>query len=150
MDPLKWSESYSVGHSDIDQQHKQLFDVFSRLVQGIESGGPSFYAEQTFTQLYDYVTHHFKFEESLMEKFAYPKLDKHKKKHSKIKDKLKKYRKNFKKKTGKKKDAIASEVAIFLNKWLQDHIKKDDQKYVPYISQSNPKEGRAIAFETGM
>lgn len=134
MEAVQWSEIYSVGHPEIDQQHKQLFVLFGRLVDGIKIGGPSYHLEQAFIQLCGYVKNHFRFEERLMKKSGFPELDKHKKKHEKIKDKLQEFREKFNKASGKKKDAIASDVAEFLQDWLQGHIKGEDQKYVPYIS----------------
>jgi hemerythrin len=144
MDVLQWSDNYSVGHPEIDTQHQQLFSLFSKLARGIEDGGPSFHMEQAFIQLCGYVKNHFRFEERLMKKADYPELAAHKKKHAKIKNKLQGFRKDFNKASGKKKDAVALDVAKFLQEWLQGHINGDDQKYTPYISKPEAPETTAI------
>jgi|SaaInl7_135m_RNA_FD_contig_81_300679_length_1523_multi_3_in_0_out_0_1 hemerythrin len=144
MDVLQWSDNFSVGHPEIDQQHKQLFSLFSTLSRGIEEGGPSFHMDQAFIQLCGYVKNHFRFEERLMKKANFPELAAHKKKHTKIKNKLQDFRKEFNKTSGKKKDAIALDVAKFLQEWLQSHINGEDQKYSPYISKPQAPETTAI------
>jgi hemerythrin len=144
MEVLKWSDSYSVGHAEIDQQHQKLFSLFSRLVEGMSVDTRPRHLEQGFVQLCGYVKNHFRFEEQVMKKAGYPDLDKHKKKHAKIKEQLKGFRKKYNKASGKKKDIIASEVAQFLLEWLQGHIKREDQKYVPYVSQPATKPASAV------
>jgi hemerythrin-like metal-binding protein len=145
MKVLQWSDNYSVGNLEIDQQHKQLFSMFAQLVDGIEKGGASFHLEQVFTQLYGYIKNHFRYEERVMKKADFPGFSNHKKKHEKIKNRLKKYRDEFNQAKGKKKDKVASDVALFLQDWLQEHIKGEDQQYVPYISQ--PQEPIATAVK---
>ncbi|MBF0382521.1 MAG: hemerythrin family protein [Magnetococcales bacterium] len=149
MEALKWSDSYSVGHPDIDQQHQQLFSLFAKLQEAIDGPGPSFQMEQGFVQLCGYVKNHFRYEERLMKKHDFPELQKHKQKHNKIKDKLKNYRKEFNKATGKKKDAIIGEVAEFLQEWLQVHINGEDQKYSPYLAKPEASETTAIVQSFG-
>jgi hemerythrin len=144
MEAIQWSEAYSVGHSDIDQQHKQLFLLFAKMVKGIDGQGTSIDMDQSFVQLCGYVKNHFRYEERLMKKAAYPDLEEHKQKHEKIKDKLREFRKDFNKASGKKQDAIAEKVAKFLQEWLQGHIKGDDQEYIPYVSQPEAAETTAI------
>ena len=144
MGVLQWSDNFSVGHPEIDQQHQQLFSLFNTLTRGIEDGGPSFHMEQAFIQLCGYVKNHFRFEERLMKKANYPELAAHKKKHVKIKEELQIFRKDFNKASGKKKNAVALDVAKFLQEWLQGHINGDDQKYVPYISKPEAPETTAI------
>ena len=143
MKVQQWSDKYSVGNLEIDQQHQQLFSLFAQLVEGIEKGGASFHLEQVFTQLYGYIKNHFRYEERIMKKADYPELDNHKKKHEKIKTKLKKFREEFNQAKGKKKDEVATDVAKFLQDWLQGHIKGEDQQYAPFISK--PQESLSTA-----
>ncbi len=141
MKPTKWLNKYSVGDSEIDKQHQKLFHIFHKLIKSTEAEGSSLQVEQTFDQLLDYVAYHFNYEEQLMEKVSYPDLDKHKKVHEKLSKTVKKYLKKYKKSSGAQKKSVVTELARFLFDWLQGHIMKEDQKYKPYIPQSNSKGG---------
>ena len=134
MEKFLWSDQYSVGNDEIDLQHQRLFTIFNTLAEGIESGEQSKKElEHIFRQLYGYVKNHFRFEEALMKSVNYPDLKEHRKIHEKVTENLKKYRAKFHRCTDDKKCSVAKDVAAFLQDWLQNHIKGEDQQYSPFL-----------------
>jgi len=37
MSRIFWSNTYSVGHPDIDSEHKKLVEIYNRIVDAVES-----------------------------------------------------------------------------------------------------------------
>ena len=59
---IEWSEEFSVGHQDIDGQHKCLLDIVNTLALEIEQ--PSAKSlESILNSLVQYTAHHFSYEE---------------------------------------------------------------------------------------
>ncbi len=130
-----WSDAYTIGHGDIDDQHKRLFTIFNNLVRAINQGEAVLGVEKTFLQLRGYARNHFRYEEKLMRQNGYPDLKAHKKGHDKICDDMRHYRKRFNRATDdQEKSVVAGEVAVYFSHWLQGHIQSVDRKYAPYVT----------------
>ncbi|MEO5338907.1 MAG: bacteriohemerythrin [Magnetococcus sp. MYC-9] len=154
MEKFLWRDTYSVGNEEIDLQHQRLFALFNTLVEMIEAGQPSQTELQSvLRQLCAYVKNHFRFEETLMRSVGYPELKEHRGAHAKISERLKEYREKFHRCSDQKKGAVVRDVALFLQDWLQNHIKGEDQQYSPFLpitplqaSQLAPPSGEVTAF----
>ncbi|MFC2104815.1 hemerythrin domain-containing protein, partial [Bacteroidota bacterium] len=72
MEIIKWSDDYSVGINEIDNQHKGLVIIINELFNLISEGKSKNKLEEIFNHLTDYTKKHFTAEEKMMEKFAYP------------------------------------------------------------------------------
>lgn len=72
-----WNDSYSVGHPDIDGQHKRLFELENGLP---ESPGDS-QLKRAVLDLYKHTREQFKAEEALMRQIGYPKSEDHRGMH---------------------------------------------------------------------
>ena len=81
MNPFKWKDSFSVGIKEMDDQHKDFFDILNRLGEtaggnkGMEVVGP------VLRQLDEYSRHHFAEEENWLKIVGYPGLQYQKKQH---------------------------------------------------------------------
>jgi hemerythrin-like metal-binding protein len=77
MEPVQWSEKFSVGVRELDQQHQQLIKMLNRLIsiQGT-TNTHSETVSDTLMAMTRYAQVHFKAEESLMEANGYPGLEK--------------------------------------------------------------------------
>jgi len=80
-DLIAWSDEYLIGIEEIDNQHKKFFEVTRKFYSDILECEGEDAAEETLNFLKDYAAWHFKSEEAFMQKYAYPRLEKHKKLH---------------------------------------------------------------------
>lgn len=81
---IQWSEKYSTGVVEIDNQHKEIINQLNRLHEAITSGlGKDVIMDiLEFTQ--EYAASHFAFEESCMDKYQCPVAKQNKDAHQKF------------------------------------------------------------------
>jgi len=129
MEIIKWTEEYSVGIKEIDNQHKGLVILINELFTLMTKGKSKDSLSEIFNYLTDYTKKHFFTEETLLYKYAYPEIDQHKLEHSKFIENLNNLKSDFK--TGK--ITISIETLNFLKDWLLNHIKISDKRYSVHI-----------------
>ncbi|MBU2589735.1 MAG: bacteriohemerythrin [Nanoarchaeota archaeon] len=137
---LKWNPSLSVGEKIIDNQHKKLLNQINKLKLALESPKLDIgYIREANHFLYNYFREHFTYEEEYMLKNNFPGLEKHKKTHQSFIDFYDTFQLEFRKKLDDKffstieiKDLI-KKIKVYLNDWLINHIKGNDQIYAKYI-----------------
>ena len=115
---LSWNDAFSVGNSDLDQDHKHLFKLFNDLSQAMKEGKTKQAITPILDALIDYTAVHFKREEEIMATGNFPDLASHKKLHQ------------FRSSNA---NTLAIETLEFVKKWLIDHIQKSDRAYAPYV-----------------
>ena len=136
METVQWSEKFSVGVRELDQQHQQLIKMLNRL---ISTQGPinthSETVSDTLMAMTRYAQVHFKAEERLMEAYGFPGLEEQKIQH-----------RDFRKKTvdfctattiGVEK--IPEALLEYLVDWLTHHILKDDMAYRSFFKNKGVK-----------
>ena len=109
----RWSDTYLVGHSSMDSQHRDLLDYAASLASARTCEMQMLYAKG----LYDLSLAHFAHEEALMQSIQYVGFDEHKEQHSRLLSRL---------------DEIQHEIAgrrlhtnvldTEINEWLVTHI----------------------------
>jgi len=133
MAVAKWDDSYKTGHPEVDAQHQHLFQMVNDLHDAIISGKNKEILTPTLQKLAQYTVEHFRTEEGLMVKVAYPELRGHKRKHEdlikQVKELVQKYQ------TGQV--VLTITLSNFLADWLRHHIKEDDLALVKYC-QAHP------------
>jgi hemerythrin len=134
---FEWTSDMSVNQTEIDAQHKELFNQMNILMSAIINHMELGVTENAMKFLGNYIEGHLKYEEEYMSKNGYPDLDQHKVEHKDFID-------NYEKLKEKRiydvpVDEIVSEIEIFLGNWLIKHIGHSDQKYATYIKQKNLK-----------
>jgi hemerythrin-like metal-binding protein len=80
-------------------------------------------------ELQQYVICHFKSEESRMELYSYPDMNKHKIEHQELAKKVSKFVMEYE----RGQQNVDIELLKFLSDWLQNHILKVDRNYIPYF-----------------
>ena len=133
MELIKWTEKYSVGMDEIDNQHKGLVIIIKEVFNLMSEGQAKNKLNEIFDHLTDYTKKHFYTEEKMMIKYAYSSYDEHVEEHSKFIDKLESLKSEFK--DGKV--TISLEVLSLLKDWLLNHILISDKKYAPILEQEN-------------
>lgn len=132
MPSIEWSDRFSVGIKEMDQQHKKLIDLINclhdqKLAHNAQEG-----LSKIFNELMDYTKTHFKREEELMKLYEYPGYTIHKNEHFDLVQQVLDMRRKY----HSSKIDIATDVAILLSDWLAEHILIEDKKYGAYISSN--------------
>jgi hemerythrin-like metal-binding protein len=126
MESVQWSEKFSVGVRELDQQHQQLIKLLNILIS--KQGTTNTHSEtvsDTLMAMTRYAQTHFKTEERLMEAYGYPGLEDQKMQH-----------RDFRKKTVGFSTAttfginqVPEDLLTYLTNWLVHHILEDDMAY---------------------
>jgi len=125
-----WNDTYSVQVGTIDEQHKKLFNIINQLHEALGAGKGQATVKTILKELVDYTVTHFRAEEALLEKQAYPNLAVHRLEHKNLVDKIKKFQSEYE--TGQL--GMAVQVMNFLQDWLKSHILKTDKQYSPFLN----------------
>jgi len=126
---LEFKDIYKIGIKKIDEQHKELFDVFNRLERAIDRGEGNEVISEILDFLSEYTREHFKTEEQYMERYKYPDVEEHKKIHQQFLDEIdeiyQRYQSGYLK--------INSQIQTTLFKWIITHIEQTDKRYGMYL-----------------
>ncbi len=136
VNPVTWSDEFSVGIESIDDQHKRLVSIIKTLYYAITDGKASDVMDTIFNNLIDYSEKHFSYEEDLFKRYDYPDTENHKEEHTELKRQLIKLKNDIYSGTH-----FMSEVLLlkFLEDWLIKHILKTDKKFAPYLIEKGVK-----------
>ena len=120
-----WNESYSVGISQIDAQHKGLIRLINDLHGAMSAGKGKQALGTILADLVHYTKVHFTFEENLLREKGYSNLAAHHAVHQKLTQQVIELQQRF----AAAKLTLTVEVMQFLKSWLADHILVHDQAY---------------------
>ena len=129
MSLFNWNPAYSVGCDEIDQQHKQLFQLADDLHRAMSEGRAKKALAGLLKRLVDYTAYHFSTEERRMTESGYPNYVQHHAEHVKLTERVLEYQK----KVLSGETAVSIEVLQFLSDWLKHHIQASDQKLSVYL-----------------
>jgi len=122
---FQWSDGFSVGVQEIDEQHKELVSLLNQLHTAIMEHHGSEASRRVLDELAEYTRTHFSVEESLMRVSNYPDFERHKQNHedligqvTALQDKLD---------SGEAR--ITFELLHFLKVWLINHINEADKRF---------------------
>ena len=128
---IKWSNSYSMGIKEIDDQHKWLLDFVNGLFNhatGNEEEERAYFKE-VIQQAVQYVKNHFSTEEKFMVATKFPGYAAHKKSHDEFVRTILKAVKDFE--AGKRLALVL--LAYFLKDWILSHVAVMDIQYSQYF-----------------
>ena len=83
---VDWSEEFSVGVKEIDQQHKRFIVIMNDLYEALENQDERIVLGDIITQLAAYANYHFLTEEKYMDEYDYEGTTQHKKEHQALRD----------------------------------------------------------------
>ncbi len=121
-----WQANLFLGVALMDEEHRELFKHIRAFREAVAKGRGREAASRIFDTLLDYTGRHFRHEEALLEKSAYPDLEAHKAQHKKLTAQvLELYR---------DKHALSSDsLGLFLDQWLRGHIMEVDRQAAEYM-----------------
>jgi hemerythrin-like metal-binding protein len=125
MPLFTWSDKYSIGNDEIDNQHKKLFDILNKLFDICVGKNDVDTLEAALDDLVSYTDYHFKFEEQHMRDVGYKKIDKHIVEHDYFKNEIM----FAKRRQAQNKSNTDNKLIEFLSNWLIQHVTEEDRKY---------------------
>lgn len=126
---VDWKPQYSVGHAEIDQQHRKLVDMINDLHDSMKLGGKPEDLKRILADLVNYTRYHFSHEEKLMERAGYADLADHKRVHRAMMEQVERLRREVE----SSRTGFSIKLMGFLKNWLTDHILGTDQKYAQAV-----------------
>lgn len=131
MPLISWSESLSVGITEIDAQHKELVEQVNLLHEAMRAGKGQQEILAILGNLVTYTKVHFAAEENLMRRIGYGEYAGHKAKHEALTQQVLQYQAQASASTV----GLSVQVNQFLKDWLINHIQGDDMLYKPLAQQ---------------
>ena len=126
---IEWSDDYSVRIQQIDAQHKTLFRLANDILNEAERKSTITRIENLLGELLEATISHFRDEEKLMSKNAYPGYKVHSDAHVRLLHELDLFLSRLK----DEKRALLPELLEFLKGWLVRHTLTVDRKYIKFL-----------------
>ena len=120
---MKWSTSHEVFVTEIDDEHKEIFEAFSNLQRVLSSRGPLLEIRKLTQRLAACTVEHFAHEERLMRASRYGSLRWHKQQHDTARSRVQQFVLRIEQ--GDTKAGLA--LIEYLKAWLRDHTRLADR-----------------------
>ena len=133
MDYIQWSPFFSVSVPELDEDHRQLFGIVNEFFKRHRDGHDREEVFHVLNRLVDYAEQHFTREERLLEQTRFPGYHQHRLEHERLLQEI--FRINGRWEEGAAEDD--TEVAAFLQEWLQTHILEFDKAYAPHLAAAS-------------
>ena len=127
-----WNDELSVGILSIDEEHRHIFGMISRLEQAIAVGRGKQVMAEVFDELLEYTATHFRHEEKLFDVYEYPDREKHRKQHEIMVQQVKELNRD-------RRYVFPENLADYLRDWLSNHIMKTDKLYAEFLREKGAK-----------
>lgn len=127
---IEWNQGFSVGVTEMDNQHKQLVNLLNDLYSAMQSKKSSEIIGNVLNKLISYTKTHFTSEEEFMKKHSYPGLANQIKEHAAFVDKALKFKSDY----DAGKTSMSVSITSFLKDWLVNHISVSDKKYGAHVN----------------
>ena len=125
----QWSDEYTLGIDEIDQQHRRLIEIADQIYQIMHDQWRIDKYNQILEvlgELKEYTVYHFKSEEEYMAKIGYKKRFSHAMEHSAFVEKLNGLDLRD---LDEKQDKYLLELLGFITDWVVNHIMTTDKLY---------------------
>jgi hemerythrin len=115
---LEWKDTYNIGVKEIDNQHRGLFDLISKLFNSRLYEPDGKYFVLTLNKFVEYAHVHFSTEERYMREAHYPKLAEHQDEHEHFITQISQLAQDVE----NKEPDIENKTLDFLKEWYVSHI----------------------------
>ena len=132
---LAWSKDFELGNTQVDTQHRRLFELVSELVEACMLGCDSAQLKATLDFLVNYTVQHFRDEEALQVRVKYPGYENHKRLHEDFKVSVGDLVRKFN--DGGSSEELSNNVNRVIVRWLINHIQQEDKKIGKHIDSMN-------------
>jgi hemerythrin-like metal-binding protein len=124
---IEWSQKYAVGIRFIDGQHRQMFDLVNRALDGVHQGKDLDDLVAVLRDLVRLTEHHFRAEEMRMAELGAD-ADHHRGEHRELLESLRGF-------TDRLDAATVGECSVFLRDWLLRHIESTDRPFAAFLRE---------------
>ncbi len=146
LQPIRWEESFSVGHVLMDSQHMIIIRSINQLIEYCQRASDDSSSQELKNVLFEahqYANTHLKAEEQLLESIGYEALESHKRLHEGYRAKIAAFY-QF--------EITASsleQLILYLKEWWVNHILQEDMAYKPAVEgeRSAAAEGHVVTAE---
>ena len=124
---IEWKDEYALGIEEIDEQHKQLFEIADRIYALIQNNLVMDKYDgivAIINELKEYTIYHFAAEEKYMESIGYKKIFSQKVAHNEFLQKMEEIDLD---KIDNGQNAYLIETLDFVVEWLGQHILREDK-----------------------
>ena len=128
MSLFRWSESYSIGNKEIDDQHKELFDKLNKIYDISYEPDKIDSVHAILDELIAYSDYHFKAEQKYMTDIGYEDIGKQLIEHDYFINEVLR----LKESTDMNSYELTKETIVFLGRWLLNHIIVEDNKIISH------------------
>ena len=132
---LEWKDSYNIGVKEIDNQHRGLFDLISKLFTSRLYEPDGKYFLLTLDKFVEYAQVHFATEERYMQEAQYPKFAEHQREHELFIEQVSKLIQDVE----KKEPDIENKTLDFLKEWYLAHILGTDRDLEKWFQETGFK-----------
>jgi hemerythrin len=120
---LEWKDTYNIGVKEIDNQHRGLFDLISKLFNSRLYEPDGKYFVLTLNKFVEYAQVHFSTEERYMQEAQYPKFAEHQNEHELFITQVSQLAQDV----DNKEPDIENKTLDFLKDWYVAHILGSDR-----------------------
>jgi len=129
MDILKWKDSFNIGIEEIDQQHMLFLEYLNECHLMVYGSEREEIGLSLIDKLKAYASTHFRFEETMMQAYGYPKLERQERQHKYFELQITELETAH---VGGSERTVES-ILAFLRDWLLNHILEEDKDFAPYV-----------------
>lgn len=130
METIKWTETFSVGVKEMDDQHKKLVGMINRLIEEQHVLTEPVTIAELLTEMTDYALIHFRAEEYLMAEYGYEFKDRQAQSHEAFIEKTQ----AFMSASEIGPNILSKALLEYLKSWLTGHILNEDMQYKRFFA----------------
>lgn len=127
---FRWDDGLLTGVRVIDEQHKQLFEEANNLMVAVVRHDGEAIIGKFLDYLETYSKEHFASEDDLMQMYAYPRIEEHRREHAYFFDETRRMRQEI---GANYTTGAVIQVATKIIVWMTRHIPKQDMPLVEHI-----------------
>lgn len=128
MEYIVWKDSFNIGVTEMDDQHKLFASYINELYEAMQLGKAADVVAPLLDKLTDYSKVHFAAEEELLKHNNYPMLETQIIQHAYFISELIAFKSSYLNKT-----QTAQNMLLFVKDWLLHHIMTEDLKYAELV-----------------
>ena len=131
MEPITWTDDFSVGVAAIDAQHKTLIAMINQLIREPSAAARSETVNKLLSEMSDYALLHFQAEETLMAAHNYPHIEEQITMHRAFHTKTIRFCIDVLYRD----EALPGVMLTYLRDWWTHHILEEDKKYSAFFRE---------------
>lgn len=137
-----WDDKLLIGHSDVDAQHRHLFEILNRLYSALKEQRSDAGTRTALDELTHYVSWHFAAEEEVMRACGFPQIEEHIAAHRAFAQQVEDLRERGS-------GIHAFELLNFIGYWIVKHVGQADVEIGRYLQRQAAEESAGSGEAAG-